>query len=587
MGGTFDPVTLEILWKRLISIVDEADSTVARTAFSSLLRDARDYTCMFTDRVGRELAQGSFATPGQSGAMALGIKRLVAKLPADSYRPGDVFITNDPWALAGHLNDVCVMSPIFYRDRLTAFTACVFHHSDIGGRVSSDNHDVFEDGLFIPFVKLYEAGVLKESLLEMIRWNVRTPDEVIGDIRSQIAANHVCAENICRLLEENDMDGLDDLADEIISRTELSMRKAIAKVPDGVYKAEGIVEQMEGKEDVVIKVTVQVHGDSIAVDLDGSSPQVDWGGNVAYNFTYAYVFMAMKSMLDPDIPNNDGCASPITLTAPEGSVVNCRFPAAVAARMQIGHFITEIVYRAMAATLPDRVLAGSGGTPATMNVFYGKRNDGRPWHSVIIRGGGMGASNASDGNHVYIFPANGANTPVEIFESDTPLIVEKRELHIDSGGPGRFKGGLGRQVIFRVPDDAYAPRPPVNLGIQSGRYRYPPEGLFGGMAGSRATFLVNGKPGNPYGLTRLQPGDVVTMDAAGGGGYGNPLEREIELVASDVLDGYVSLESARETYGVVINPETMEVDREATLACREAAETGSITSRPKEARSQG
>ena len=186
----------------------------------------------------------------------------------------------------------------------------------------------------------------------------------------------------------------------------------------------------------------------------------------------------------------------------------------------------------------------------------------------------MGASAAGDGNHVYIFPANGANTPVEIFESDTPLIVEKRELHTDSGGPGRLKGGLGRQVVFRIPDDAHAPRPPVNLGIQSGRYRYPPEGLFGGMAGSRATFLVNGKPGNPYGLTRLQPGDVVTMDAAGGGGYGNPLEREIELVASDVLDGYVSLESARETYGVVINPETMEVDREATLARREARRKG-------------
>jgi N-methylhydantoinase B len=176
MALKFDPVTLEILWRRLISIVDEADGAVARTAFSSLLRDAHDYTCMFTDRKGRELAQGTFATPGQSGAMALGIKNLVKKLPEESCRPGDVFITNDPWALAGHLNDVCVMSPIFYKGGLTAFTACVFHHSDIGGRVSSDNHDVFEDGLFIPLVKLYDAGVLNEAVMEMIRWNVRTPD---------------------------------------------------------------------------------------------------------------------------------------------------------------------------------------------------------------------------------------------------------------------------------------------------------------------------------------------------------------------------------------------------------------------------
>lgn len=574
MGRSFDPITLEILWRRLISIVDEADSTVARTAFSSLLRDAHDYTCMFTDARGRELAQGTFATPGQSGAMALGIKNLVNKLPSDAYKHGDVFITNDPWALAGHLNDVCVISPIFYKEQLTAFTACVFHHSDIGGRVSSDNHDVFEDGLFIPLVKLYEGGVLNEAVLEMIRWNVRTPDQVTGDIRSQIAANHVCAEKIIQMLDEYRMDDLDDLANEIISRTEKSMRAAIQKVPDGIYEAEGIVEQMEGKDDVLIRVCVEVKGSDLIVDLAGSSPQVDWGGNVVYNFTYAYVHMAMKSMFDPDIPNNDGCAAPITMKAPEGSVVHCKFPAAVAARMQIGHFLTEIIYRAMAEALPDRVIAGSGGTPATMNVFYGKRNDGQSFHSVIIRGGGMGASGSNDGYYDYIFPANGANTPVEIFESDTPLIIEKRELLPDSGGPGKMKGGLGRRVVFRAPDDEYAPVPPVNLGVQSGRYRYPPEGLFGGKGGARARFLINGKPGNPYGLTQFGPGDVVVMDAAGGGGYGDPLERDLELVESDVLEGYVSVEKAREDYGASFDLETMKVDIEASKKLRKSLKEG-------------
>jgi N-methylhydantoinase B len=574
MKEVFDPITLEILWRRLISIVDEADSSVARTAFSSLLRDAHDYTCMFTDRRGRELAQGTFATPGQSGAMALGIKNLVNKLPSDRFKPGDVFITNDPWALAGHLNDVCVMSPIFYKDRLTSFTACVFHHSDIGGRVSSDNHDVYEDGLFIPLVKLYDSGTLNEAVLEMIRWNVRTPDEVVGDIRSQIAANHVCTEKICQMLDEYHLDGLDDLADEIISRTEKSMREAIAKIPDGVYRAQGIVEQIEGREDVVIKAAVKVKGSDIMVDLDGSSGHVDWAGNVVYNFTYAYVFMAIKSIFDPDIPNNDGCAAPISMKAPEDTVVNCTFPVAVAARMQIGHFLTEIIYRALAEAVPERVIAGSGGTPATMNVFYGKRNNGRPWHSVIIRGGGMGASAVNDGYYDYIFPANGANTPVEIFESDTPLIVESRELLPDSGGPGKMKGGLGRRVVFRVPDDEYAPLPPVNLGIQSGRFRYPPEGLFNGKDGAKARFLVNGEKGNPYGLTQLRPGDVVTMDAAGGGGYGDPLQRYLEFVKGDVLDGYVSIEGAREHYGVVIDPDTMEIDRDATLSLRKSPKTG-------------
>ena len=567
---TFDPITLEILWRRLISIVDESDGSVARTAFSSLLRDAHDYTCMFTDQKGRELAQGSFATPGQSGAMALGIKNLVTKLPLETYKPGDSFITNDPWALAGHLNDVCVMSPIFYKNKVVAFTACVFHHSDIGGRVSSDNHDVFEEGLFIPLVKLYDGGVLNSSVMEMIRWNVRTPDEVIGDIRSQIAANHVCSEKIGQMLRENDLENLDDLADQVISRTEKSMREEIEKIPDGIYRAEGIIEQMKGQQDVVIKAAVEVKGSDITVDLDGSSPQVNWGGNVVYNFTYAYVFMAIKSMFGPDIPNNDGCAKPVKLKAPEGTVVHCKFPAAVAARLVIGHYITEIIYRALSEVAPGKVIAASGGTPAQMNVFYGKRNNGRPWHSVIIRGGGMGASSVSDGNYVYIFPANGANTPVEIFESDTPLLIENRELLADSGGPGRMKGGSGQREVFRVPDDQYAPLPPVNLGIQAGRHIHPPEGLFGGKPGAKAQFLVNGVSGNPFGLTQLKPGDVVTIDAAGGGGCGNPLDREPQRVVSDVIEGYVSLEKAKEDYGVIINPKTLTLDEQATRKFRES-----------------
>jgi N-methylhydantoinase B len=551
-----DPITLEILWRRLISIVDEADATVARTAFSSVLRDAHDYTCMFTDQHGRELAQGTFATPGQSGAMALGVRKLVEQIPADSFHAGDVFITNDPWALAGHLNDVCVFSPIFHQDRLVAFTACVLHHSDIGGRVASDNHDVFEEGLFIPLVKLYDHGELNQAVMDMIRWNVRTPENVVGDIRSQIAANHVCAEQIRQMLTDYNFDGLDELANAIITRSEKSVRAAIEKVPDGIYRAEGVIEQMEGRENIVIKATVEVSGSDVIVDLAGSSPQVDWGGNVVYNFTFAYVHMAIKSIFDPDIPNNHGSVSPLLLKAPEGSVVNCRFPAAVAARMQIGHFMTEIIYRALSKALPDRVIASSGGTPATMNVFYGRRRGGSPWHSSVIRGGGMGASSLNDGKQCYIFPANGANTPAEIMESDTPLIVEMRELLPDSGGAGKLRGGLGCRIVYRVPDDETAPLPPVNLGIQSGRFRLAPQGLFGGKPGARAQFLVNGKPGNPYGLTRLQPGDVVTMDAAGGGGYGDPRERERDALLNDVRAGKVTAAGAKNDYGVDVADET-------------------------------
>jgi len=473
----------------------------------------------------------------------------VQGLPPGSFRAGDVYITNDPWKLAGHLNDVCVLSPIFHRGRLAAFTACILHHSDIGGRVASDNREVFEEGLFIPLVKLYDAGQLNQGVLDMIRANVRTPEQVNGDIRSQIAANHVCAQRIVRMLEDCELERLDELADEIIARSEKSIRASIARAPAGVYRSDGVIEQMEGHPDVCIRCAVTIEGSDITVDLTGSSPQVDWGGNVVYNFTYAYVHMAVKSIFDPEIPNNDGIAAPIRLIAPEGTVVNCRHPAAVAARMQIGHFVTEVIYRALAKALPDRVVAAGGGTPATMQMFYGRHRDGRPFHTVLIRGGGLGAGAARDGEGCFIFPANGANTPVEILESDSPLIVERRELLPDSGGPGKQRGALGRREVFRVPDDAFAPQQPVSLALQSGRFRLPPEGLFGGKPGALAQFLVNGEPGDPYGLTHLKPGDTVVMDAAGGGGYGDPREREREALARDLCEGKVSPESAQRDYG--------------------------------------
>ena len=569
MPSKFDPITLEILWRRLISIVDEADASVARTAFSSLLRDAHDYTCMFTDSRGQELVQGTFCTPGQAGAMALGVKTIIKSIPLEQYKPGDVLIVNDPWLLAGHLNDVCVLSPIFYKERPVAFTACVFHHSDIGGRVASDNRQVFEEGLFIPPIKLYDGGALNEPVLNMIRWNVRTPEEVNGDIRSQVAANHVCSQKIIEMLEDEGLDTLDDLADEIIDRTEASMRAAISKIPDGVYFYEGVIEGAGQRKDIDIKLKVKVKGSDIHVDFGGTSPQVDWGGNVVYNFTYAYVFMAVKSAFDPDVPINEGATRPVKMTAPQGSVVNCNFPAAVAARMQIGHFMTEMVFKALAQATPDNIIAESGGTPAQTNIFYGKRFNGKPWLTMIIRGGGMGASSKMDGHHCAIFPANGANTPVEIFESDTPLIVEERSLICDSGGPGKMRGGLGRKFVIRVPDDEFAPQAPTSIAIQAGRYRYPPGGLFQGGAANKAQFLVNDQAGDSSGLTLCESGDVIKFISAGGGGYGDSLERDPQAVEQDVHNEYVSIERAQADCGVVIDPKTLKVDLEKTKNLRE------------------
>ncbi|MDM8554939.1 hydantoinase B/oxoprolinase family protein [Desulfococcaceae bacterium HSG7] len=568
MNAQFDPITLEILWRRMISIVDEADASVSRTAFSSLLRDAHDYTCMFTDSRGQELAQGTFCTPGQAGAMALGVKRFIRSVPSEEYRPGDVFIMNDPWLLAGHLNDVCVLSPIFFKDKIAAFTACVFHHADIGGRVSSDNREVYEEGLFIPPVKLYDAGVLNQAVMDILRKNVRSPEEAVGDVRSQVAANHVCAQKIIEMMQDENLDTLDDLADAIIERTETSIRKAIRKIPDGIYPYQGIIEGAGKRDDITISLQVKVKDSDILIDFEGTSDQVNWGGNVVYNFTYAYVFMAVKSAFDPDIPINEGAIRPIKMKAPEGCVVNCRFPAPVAARMQIGHFMTEMVFRALAVATPDNIIADSGGTPAQSNILYGKHKDGKPWVTMLIRGGGLGASSRMDGHHCAIFPANGANTPVEIIESDTPLLVEAREILCDSGGPGRQRGGLGRRMVLRIPDDENAPESELTIAVQAGRFRYPPRGIFDGKDSLKALFLKNDKPADPSGLTFCQPGDQVAFYSAGGGGYGSPLERDPEDVLEDVRNDYVSIAKSREDYGVAIDPVAMSVDLEATEALR-------------------
>jgi N-methylhydantoinase B len=561
----FDPITLEILWRRLVSIVDEADASVARTAFSSLLRDAHDYTCMFTDSRGQELVQGTFCTPGQAGAMARGVKKIITSVPLTDYRDGDVFIVNDPWLLAGHLNDVCVLSPIFYLGNPVAFTACVFHHSDIGGRVSSDNREVFEEGIYIPVTKLYDAGKLNVDLLNMIRWNVRTPEEVTGDIRSQVAANHVCAQKIIEMMEDEHLTSLDDLADDIIGRTETSMRGAISKIPDGVYPHTGIIEGAGDKPDITIKLTVEVTGSDILVDFNGTSDQVDWGVNVVYNFTYAYVFMAIKSAFDPDIPINEGAIRPIKMTAPEGSIINCSFPSAVAARMQVGHFMTEMVFNALGPATPDNIIAGSGGTPAQTNILYGKRADKTPWHTMIIRGGGMGASSRIDGHHCAIFPANGANTPVEILESDTPLMVESRGLVMDSGGPGKQRGGIGRRMIISSPGGNKR----TTIAVQAGRFVYPPQGIFKGKDGAKALFLKNSETANPSGLTFCDEGDKISFISAGGGGYGDPLERDPKAVEQDVQYGYVSIERAKLDYGVIIDPDSLLLDLNSTLQLRE------------------
>jgi N-methylhydantoinase B len=569
MSDRFDPILLEILWRRLISIVDEADASVYRTSFSSLIRDAHDYGNAFFDRRGREVCEGTTVTPGQLGALSRGVSSICSRFAEDTFRPGDVYISNDPWLLAGHLNDVCLVSPIFFRGKLAAFTACIFHHTDIGGRPGANALEVYEEGLFIPLMKLVDAGTMNEQVLDLIRWNVRQPEDVMGDLRSQMAANHVCGQKIIEMMEETGLESLDALADEIIGRTEKSMREAIQTIPDGVYTAESVIEGSGHRADLRIRLKVEVKGSEIVADFEGTDPQVRWGVNSVFNYTYAYVNFAIKSAFNPEIANNHGSTVPIRVIAPEGCVVNCTHPAPVAHRTHVGHRMTELVYRALSKATPDRVLAECGTAPGSSTVVYGQRHNGQRFLTMDLRASGMGARAGADGIDCTHFPANTSNTPIEIFESDTPFIVEKREITCDTGGAGKQRGGLGQEVVWRVRDDAYAPIPPVTVSTVMGRVRRSPHGLFGGKEGGKSRYQINGEDSEWGGLNQCKPGDVIQFRQPGGGGYGDPLERDPHKVEADVRDGYVSLDKAREDYGVVMDARTLQLDEAATRSLRE------------------
>jgi N-methylhydantoinase B len=569
MNRKFDPITLEILWQRLISIVDEADAAVARTAFSSLIRDAHDYSCCLFDIRGRELAQATFTTPGQLGGMTQGVKKICRMFPAETYKEGDVLITNDPWLLSGHLPDLIVVTPVFRRGTLVAFAACVFHHRDIGGRLGIENREVYEEGLFLPLCKLYDAGEVNEAILDIIRANVRLPENTVGDIRSQVAANHVLSVKLLEMMEETGLQTLNDLADEIFSVSEKAMREGMLEIPGGTYSHEAHIEQPGGAEYLTIRVKVKVSGSDVVVDFDGTSPQVPRGINCVLNFTYAYVFFAIKAAFCPEVPNNDGCTIPVEVRAPEGSILNCTFPVAVTGRTSIGHLLTEVIFRAIDEAVPEKVLAEAGSSPAWWKVITGNRKDGKKFAETFLISGGMGASCFYDGKSCAPFPQNCSNVPVEIVEYETPLLLTKKEFIMDSGGPGKFRGGLGQEVAFRVPEEDFGPMSPVVTTLIAGRFRYPAQGILGGKAGAKGAFLLNGEPQDWGGQVFSEPGDLMHFYHPGGGGYGDPFLRSVDRVVGDVKNGYVSVEAAKKDYGVVLNAKTFEVDETETSNIRE------------------
>lgn len=554
-----DPILLEVLWHRLIGVVNEQTAALMRTSFTSVVREAGDISAGVFDRRGRMIAQAVTGTPGHINSMATSMRHFLAAFPVDALAPGDVLVTNDPWKTASQLNDITVMTPVFRGERLVAFFGNTCHALDIGGRgLSADAGEVFEEGLFIPVMKLYDRGRPNAALLDLVRANVRTPDEVLGDLHAQVVGNEAGGQQLLTFLAEFGLADIEDLSDAIVARSEAAMRARIAALPDGAYRYDLTCDGFD--EPIRIVVTVTVRGDHLAVDYAGSSAQVRQGINVALNYTHAYTTYAVKCAISPDVPNNEGSFRPVTVTAPPGSILNAQFPAAVAGRHLVGHFLPSAIFGALAQVAPDRVKApGFDGLWDTQIFGYDPRT-GRPFTCVWFSAGGTGALATRDGLSATAFPSGIAGTPVEVIEALSPIVIRRRELRRDSGGPGTFRGGLGQVMQVAVRTD----RPFVFSGLYE-RIAFPAPGLHGGAPGAPGAVSTNDPSVTVRPKTRalVPAGTEITLCLPGGGGYGPPSQRDPARVLEDVRNGYVSVERARADYGVVVDLDHMTAVRDA------------------------
>ena len=513
--SSIDPVTLEILWTRLTSVVDEASATFVRTSFSTLVRDANDFAVVLTDASGRSLAQSSKSIPSFISTMPRTIGAFIETFGTQSMAPDDAFITNDPWLGSGHLNDASLAMPIFRNGELIAFAGVVSHLPDIGGRLRNPaNREIYEEGLQLPPTRIMARGEVDETLVNIVRTNVRVPDETMGDIWAQITCCRTLADNLNLLLDESEVD-FEALGDEIVHRTESAMRQAIAAVPDGTYR---YVIHNDAPKDfpgghIRIECAVSVSGDELAVDYAGSSEQVGFAINTVPTYTYAYTAYAIKTVLAPWIPTAQGSFSPITVTAPEGSILNPERPAPTGSRAMMGHMLPPAVYGALAQVLPDQVQAAPG-SPLT-SLQLASRGSGHRFVMNAFFGAGQGASAARPGESAISFPSNLSNAPIEVLENMAPIEVTRREIRTDSGGTGLNPGGDGIRFECRLRGDTSA-----TAAFMVTRTQNAAPGLAGGQSGALGSLRINGVETEPVGLHDLHPGDEILIETAGGGGFG-------------------------------------------------------------------
>ena len=443
------------------------------------------------------------------------------------------------------------MLPIFYRARLIGYVMTCCHHVDIGGRrATTESRDNYEEGIRIPTLKFYRRGQVNQDVLDFIENNVRSSQTVVGDIGAQVSACHVGAERIQEICIEMGWPDLQALADEIVERSERVTRDEIRKLPNGVYRNESKVD-IVGGDTLLICTTVTIDDDEITVDFEGTSPQVKPAINCTLTYSAAYTVFGVICLLNLPVAVNEGPLRPIKVRAPLGSVLNCVFPAPVFGRTAIGNFLPDLVYLAIAPAAPERVCAGAGATPMWGQYMFGKRSDGADFAPFNVSSGGLGARAAQDGVSCLAFPYNVGNTPAEVIESEVPMIVEERSLWEDSAGPGKFRGGFGQKYILRMLEGEHGPVGEVLASFRGGRFIYPPSGILGGADAPNGFLTIRGTRDDAGRHVTLRAGDRIVSHIPGGGGYGDPADRDRALVASDLKNGLISADHAKKFYKFV------------------------------------
>ena len=536
-----DVISLGIQWDRLISIADEIINTLVRSSFSTNVRESYDLSCVVFDSRGRSIAQGAYSVPSFTGTAPATLAAMLAKFPAASLQPGDVVMTNDPWIGTGHLFDINVMQPVFRNGRIVGYTMSITHLPDIGGGgYSASAGEIYEEGLRLPICMLAHAGRLNEPLLELIRTNVRVPEQTLGDLLANHACTTVGGRMLNEFLDEYGLDTIDDLADAILEQSETAIRDQIGLLPPGVYRNSIEIEGQDGPLTLACEVTI--HNREVHADFTGTSAAIKSAINVPLCYTQAMTCYAIKCLTTPRIPNNQGSVQPITVTAPPGCLLNALSPSPTGGRHIVGHFVVPLIFGALADIVPERVQADSG----MLNLInlQGRTRDGRGVSSIFFASGGFGALDGLDGAPTTPSPSNMTGSSIEIWENLTGMFIESKALLADSGGPGEFRGGLGQRIEF-INDSGSD----IAIACLAGRTQFPPQGVRGGHAGGLREIRVNGQTVHPKGRYTLKPGDRLTTLEAGGGGFGNPLKRDRAMLRRDVEQGFVTAQRAVMDYG--------------------------------------